>query len=272
MGKVFFRLAESKGFATHFVGEGSMPHSFRVQAIEVPRGRMEVYRERPTRTLIPLEVIFRLGVPKGSSLLRRFPHFREGQKLEAPMIEFSTKLEPMDRMLSETEAFELSGASTTEWGSLKTSTLQLARMLGNFCLDRGLELWDGKFEFAYGPIRGTGENQAREILLVDTVGIDELRLTSGGIPVSKEILRQFYQGSSWLRALEQAKKEDPVNFRERTRLHYSETPAPLAVSAVSDVSEMYQSVAALFEATDRGQIEAQGTRLGQVMKRLGGSR
>lgn len=272
MGKAFFRLTESKGFATHFVGEGSMPGSFRVQAIEVPRGRMEVYRERPTRILIPLEVIFRLGVPKGSSLLRRFPHFQEGQKFDTPMIEFSTKLEPMDRMLSETEAFELSGANASEWDSLKATTLRLARLLGDFCLERGLELWDGKFEFAYGPVRETGENQARQILLVDTVGIDELRLTSCGAPVSKEILRQFYLGSSWLRALEQAKREDPVHFRERTRTHYAEAPAPLAAGAVSDVSQMYRSVAALFEATHRGEIEAQRVRLEQVLKRLGGSR
>jgi phosphoribosylaminoimidazole-succinocarboxamide synthase len=269
MGEAFFKKAQSRGFQTHYVGKGPVPGAFRVRHIEVPRGRMEVYQTRPVDILIPLEVIFRLGVPKGSSLLRRFPKFQEGQRFEEPMIEFSTKLEPMDRMLSENEALALSGASPTEWAALKANALELAQFLRSFCAERGLELWDGKFEFAYGtsPV-GTD----RPIILVDTVGIDELRLTLNGIPVSKEILRQFYQGSSWLQALSRAKTEDSVKFRERTREHYHENPEPLKDDALQSVSEMYRLVAELFEAEDLARIAVIRSRLEEVLKTLGGAR
>ncbi|HEX7928394.1 MAG TPA: phosphoribosylaminoimidazolesuccinocarboxamide synthase, partial [bacterium] len=60
------------------------------------------------RQLIPLEVIFRFGVPKGSNLLTRkdwypFP-IHEGAEFGRPLIEFSTKLESKDRMLTYQEA------------------------------------------------------------------------------------------------------------------------------------------------------------------------
>lgn len=270
MGKAFFRQATRQGFATHFLGDGSSARTFRVKAIEVPRGRMEVYRSRPVDTLIPLEVIFRLGAPKGSSLLRRFPQFHEGQRFDQPMIEFTTKLEPMDRTLTEAEALELSGASPAEWEALQETTLRLAQFLRGFCEERGLQLWDGKFEFAYGAATHSPPSGAsvRTIELVDTVGIDELRLTLGGVPVSKEILRQFYLGSDWLSALERAKKEDPVNFRERTRTHYGQAPQALGARTLEAVSRMYTGVARLFEANDPAAIEPERVRLQKVLHEL----
>jgi phosphoribosylaminoimidazole-succinocarboxamide synthase len=273
MGEAFFKKARARGFQTHYVGESPMPGAFRVKHIEVPRGRMEVYQARPVDILIPLEVIFRLGVPKGSSLLRRFPQFREGQRFEQAMIEFSTKLEPMDRMLSEDEALSLSGASPSEWATLRAIALELAQFLRSFCAERGLELWDGKFEFAYGAAVGqeAGGQADRSIVLVDTVGIDELRLTLNGMTVSKEILRQFYQGSSWLQALNRAKAEDSVRFRERTRDHYRENPEPLEEDTLQSVSEMYRLVAELFEAEDPARIAVLRSGLEGVLKTLGGA-
>ncbi len=60
------------------------------------------------RQLIPLEVLFRFGVPAGSSLLQRkdwYPFdIHEGAEFDQPLIEFSTKLETKDRVISYQEA------------------------------------------------------------------------------------------------------------------------------------------------------------------------
>ena len=62
------------------------------------------YAERPMDALVPLEIIFRFGVPNGSSLMKRVgndeylaelglstkPNF--GDLFEEPVIEYSTKL------------------------------------------------------------------------------------------------------------------------------------------------------------------------------------
>ena len=83
----------------------------------------------PGSCLIPLEVIFRHGVPEGSSLpqrIQRNPSYGEqiglnvsnlqtGERFAGPVIEFSTKLESSDRFLSYQEAREISHMSQLEF-------------------------------------------------------------------------------------------------------------------------------------------------------------
>jgi phosphoribosylaminoimidazole-succinocarboxamide synthase len=163
--------------------------------------------------LIPLEVVFRFGMTEGSSLPSRLQsnpnYFAElglterpqtNQPFSRPVVEFFTKLEPKDRFVSYQEAFLLAGISPAEFESLIQTTLFCALWLYHRFDQCGMTLWDGKFEFAWTP---------DGIQLVDSIGPDELRLTKGGVSLSKEVLRQVYRTTpdlaDWPRAVQKAK-------------------------------------------------------------------
>lgn len=233
----FFNYLRGKGFADHMAGlvdtalkpvsvDGAriVPSKFlQVQSVEVLKPQSETqdgkltwnysaYKSRPVNALVPLEVIFRFGVPEGSSLLKRTasPEYcreiglthepKTGDTFSAPIIEFSTKLENKDRYISRAEACDIAGLSETEMKKLHSLAARAALALKECVAGLGIELWDGKFEFAF-----TQAGDAREFMLVDSIGPDELRLTVNGIHLSKEMLRAHYKGSHWLSALEKAK-------------------------------------------------------------------
>jgi phosphoribosylaminoimidazole-succinocarboxamide synthase len=212
----------AKGLSHHFISCNSQRlNIFRVEKIDVhsPRWTGErydywKYQGKPTGALVPLEVIFRFGVPEGSSLLKRVgrsdylkaigldqaPSAKDW--LRRPIIEFSTKLENEDRYLHPDEAKEMAALSSQEFQDLQDIALLLACALKNMMDELELELWDGKFEFAFD---GTHQFPQRRFKLVDSIGIDELRLLKDGIHLSKEYLRRQYRGSEWLQAVEKAK-------------------------------------------------------------------
>jgi phosphoribosylamine--glycine ligase len=148
--------------------------------------------EKMPLEFVPLEVIFRWGVPKGSSLLKRRPELREGQRFSEPLIEFSTKLEARDRLLDDAEAASLLPGDL-DLAFVRALAEKAARALHHFFKGCGLELWDGKLECAFA--RG-----ADTLALVDAVTPDELRLSVPGlerIPLSKELLRQWLSATPW---------------------------------------------------------------------------
>ncbi len=174
----------------------------------------EPFSRKPTNTLVPLEVIFRMGVPTGSSLVDRLkndsryleelgfksaPHI--GDKFDRPIIEFSTKLEPIDRYLSYEEAQKIAGLTENEFNELINLTQLLSLRLYSMTQTLGLELWDGKFEFAFDD----NNRNDRGFILIDSIGLDELRILQGNGHLSKEILRQFYNDTDWYREIGQAK-------------------------------------------------------------------
>jgi phosphoribosylaminoimidazole-succinocarboxamide synthase len=174
------------------------------------------YQNRPIDALVPLEIIFRFGTPKGSSLLKRLteqPHLLkdlglakmplENELFSWPVIEMSTKLESTDRLLSEAEAKQIAGLCDSEYQSIKDLSLLLALKCKTLFSAIGVELWDGKFEFSF--VAGANKNH-RDFQLVDSIGPDELRLTYQGILLSKEIFRQHYLGGAWELAVKEAKK------------------------------------------------------------------
>lgn len=171
-----------------------------------------VYKNKPTNSLVPLEIIFRFAVPSGSSLIKRLKkdecsaYIRDlglvrvpeyGDIFDSPIIEFSTKLEPTDRYLSYQEAKSIAGLSDDEFGKLVSLTKVLSYRLKSIFGAASIELMDGKFEFAF--------DENRDFILVDAIGPDELRLLRDGVQLSKEILRQYYKGSSWLEYVEKSK-------------------------------------------------------------------
>ncbi len=149
---------------------------------------------------VPLEVIFRWGAPAGSSLLKRRLDLNPFARFDSPLIEFTTKLESSDRLLDEAEAAELAGDAET-LGAVRKVARATAEALRDTLKAKGLELWDGKIEVARRRSNG-------EIVVVDAVTLDELRVTLPGleaVPLSKELLRMWLGSTLWAFEVAQAK-------------------------------------------------------------------
>jgi phosphoribosylaminoimidazole-succinocarboxamide synthase len=209
---------QEHGLRTHYLGPcGDL--GFKVQAVNVEppeqvkiANRLLYYYSAPRapERLIPLEVVFRWGMPAGSSLKERLtPSYvrelgldslpREGDRFKRPVIELFTKLEQSDRFLTWEQALNYSRLQPLQFKRMLARTEILAFWLRDFFAARGLELWDGKFEWALSRER---------LVLVDSIGPDELRLVEpeSGMPFSKEFLRNFYRGSPWYEDLREAKR------------------------------------------------------------------
>ena len=213
----------------------------------------ELYKDKPVNTLVPLEVIFRLGLGNGNSLSKRlgadlskwnkfgFETIPEiGKLLRSPMIDFSTKLERGDRYLDYPEAQQISDLNDLEWIELQQMTHLIALNLFNFHHELGLQLWDGKIEVAFIP----GENGNRSFMLVDSIGIDELRLLYQEKSFSKEFLRETYKSSDWYENLEAAKRDSLVSggdFKELCEKKYQSTPEKLDPEIKLRAEAVYKS-------------------------------
>lgn len=160
--------------------------------------------------LIPLEVVFRNMLPEGSSLLSRF---RKGtakpeqygfskipepnQFFDVPLIEFFTKLEPTDRLLTEQEALEMSALNQNELNEIKKFALEINSFLNQKASSLNLIHADGKIELAFSP--------ERKLILVDVFGtLDENRFLFNNIHVSKQVARDYYNTTPWKDELSKA--------------------------------------------------------------------
>ena len=225
------------------------------------------YGKRPETCLVPLEVVFRFGAPEGSSFLSRAastPGYAQGfgfaetpkagEMFPYPIAEFFTKLEPSDRFLTREEAMQVGGLTPRELDDLVALTLLLALRLKDIFSPLGLELWDGKFEFAFSPPSpGTGGNNQqpggpRGFVLVDSIGPDELRLIGpGGVHFSKEFLRRVYRGTPWYQAMEKAKSlakdRGEKDWKKICRDELASFPDKLPREAFESARLMYPSLA-----------------------------
>lgn len=262
MAASFFEYLAKKGIPSHFISTLDTT-SIEVQAVNVLRpewieGQYDysVYQDRPTNCLVPLEVIFRKHLGQGNSLegrLKKNPAYLADLGLNQmpsgettftpPLIEFSTKLETSDRYLTRKEIAEMNILSEEELESLRTQTQEVATELEKLFASFGVKLWDGKVEFAFGP-----EKQgARQLLLVDSIGPDELRLTYEGLPLSKEFLRQLYGKTAWYEAVKKAKdlaqERKTQNWKAICREELKEDPGPLSQEQIEVSSLLYQALA-----------------------------
>lgn len=263
MGYAFFQYLEKQiGLKHHMlglVGTGAT-NLCSVKNVKVVRPKKEgatynyqPYQDRLTNALVPLEVIFRLGLAQGNSLSKRFksnPELvkqfgltsvpKDGELLEKPLIDFSTKLEAGDRYVTYAEAQNISGMTATEFQKLIAKTTEIALCLKDFHQKMGLELWDGKVEFAFVQ----GDSQDRDFMLVDSIGIDELRLISEGKSLSKEFLREIYKNSTWYQALIEAKEEALLSqgdFKDICKNKYQQNPTNLSIVNKQKAEDLYQS-------------------------------
>ncbi|MES2527580.1 MAG: phosphoribosylaminoimidazolesuccinocarboxamide synthase [Bdellovibrionota bacterium] len=243
--KKMYAILGQRGVSHHLQSVPCSSNEIVVKPFRVVRDQKIMPKEE--NIFVPLEVIFRMGVAKGSSLLKRFPgQYVENQMFDKPMIEFTTKLERFDRPLTHEEAKEISNLNDVEWKNLIETTEKIAMTLKETFAFGEITLWDGKVEFA----AGTGFN--REIVLVDSIGPDELRLTKDGVQLSKEIIRQYYKGTEWQMRLDETKRKHGEQFKD-----YISPPEKLNREFKSAVEEMYKLLPDLLENSTTAQLKLQ---------------
>lgn len=263
LARLFFEYMNTQGVSSHFVA-GNSSDSITVKEVAVLRPRWEngvydysMYADEPTHCLVPLEVIFRKHLGKGNSLegrLKKNPAYLNDLGLEimpdasavfSPvLVEYSTKLETTDRYLTRNEITALGVIRTEELSEIRRLTQYVATQLEILLASFGVKLWDGKFEFAFGHRRNDGN---RTLMLVDSIGPDELRLTYEGAPLSKEFLRQIYAPTSWYqavgRAKELAKERGTNNWKDICTNELGEVPPALNVEQIEVASLLYKALA-----------------------------
>ncbi len=167
-------------------------------------------RGRVNNYLLGLEIIFRNGLPLGSSVFKRIEQARgaadpaegrrqvrrilqelgcrevprPGEMLPRPVMSFTTKLEPGDRALSEAEALRISGLRPADFRRLKALALEADRIITEQAERTGFRHYDGKIEAVWDG----------GLAVCDVLGtFDENRFAFRGEQISKEVLRQWYK-------------------------------------------------------------------------------
>lgn len=236
----------ARGLETHF-RKSVAPNAIQVEGLKVvgptlhtvcgktvpdySRGKLDHAGE-----LIPLEVVFRHELVGSSSLLIRQPQagFFPGQVFPVPFVECFTKLEETDRALSLSEALWVSRLSAECFESVLLHTALVASWLKHHLHERGLQLIDGKLEW--------GLSARGDLLLVDAIGPDEVRILFEGDSLSKECLREFYRRSRWYADTENAKKlaeqTGEVDWQRYVKTAPEKLPSPLRQA----VSHMYPAL------------------------------
>jgi phosphoribosylaminoimidazole-succinocarboxamide synthase len=191
--------------------------------------------------LIPLQVIFRNSIPEGSSVIRRLrlgrltpgdigltEAPRPGTVLIRPVIEYTTKLEEIDRFIDRAGARAIGGLSAQQLDALEETTRLIDDVVTEHARSVGLVHADGKVEF--------GRDPDGELLLVDHAGTpDEARFTLDGTHVSKQVLRDYYASTGI-----QGQVEEWVRTG-RPRATWP-APDPLPAEVVRLTGEMYRSL------------------------------
>jgi phosphoribosylaminoimidazole-succinocarboxamide synthase len=276
MGAYCFEKLEEENIKTHYRGlvdesgkvlrldelkqptntmEISLVNVFRPEAFKKD-GKLQYdyskYKLTLKNYLIPLEIIYRNGLPQGSSIFERLEqglitiqelgldHYpRPGEKLPKPVLDVSTKLEETDRYVTWKEAQTIAGFTVDEVENTRALLLKIDGIITQIAIKAHLENEDGKIELAFDP--------ERKAMIVDVVGtLDECRFTYDGLHVSKEIARQFYRKTDWYRDVENAKKRAEANgIKEWKRLCKS-NPANLESTLKTMISQMYMAASNAF--------------------------
>lgn len=210
------------------------------------------YTSKLANSLLPLEVIYRNGLPEGSSVFKRLARgeltFQDlgldktpqpGERFEKPFFDVSTKLEERDRYLSWDEASKISGLSQSEIEAMKEVLSMTNHVITQVAARAGLINEDGKIELAH--------DSSRNLMLVDVAGtLDECRFTYEGNNVSKEVARQFYKKMDWHQHVEEAKKTADKASSKNWKKFCKSQPAKLPAELIKIVSNLYTSTANAF--------------------------
>jgi len=239
----WFDLCRRQNVPHHFLGLSGAT-AMRVRRVRiVPNPR--TLGPHPKDYLVPLELIVRyylagsmwdrvragkvtardLGWPSDRSLTY-------GAELPDPYFEVTTKLEPVDRLLTIPEALELSVLERRQLEAIRETILTVDAAMQAEIAPRGLLHVDGKKEFAVDA-EGTA-------MVVDTFGTaDEDRFWDKDayargrqVDFSKEFVRQHYRQTGYYDELLRAREA-----------HAAEPPIPpLPPLLVDEVSRLYTTV------------------------------
>ncbi|MGA1822529.1 MAG: phosphoribosylaminoimidazolesuccinocarboxamide synthase [Thermoplasmatota archaeon] len=239
----WFNMGEELGIKSHFI-RTTGPDTMRVKRVAVERDMKKITNDS-TSILIPLEIIARYYV--AGSLLDRLKKGRVraesvgfpsghvpkyGEPLPQPLIEATTKLEEVDRPLTDSEAVELAKLSKDEWDQIIEAVNKIDDVINREVMKRGLIHVDGKKEFGF--------DSERNIMLIDTFGTaDEDRFwdvesyeNGKLVELSKETVRQIYRNSGY--------HEKLMSAREAGASKNDEPPIPaLTREEIDMVSKLY---------------------------------
>jgi phosphoribosylaminoimidazole-succinocarboxamide synthase len=154
---------------------------------------------------------------------------KPGTRLDKPLLDVATKLEPTDRYMDWSEAQDMAKLSDAQLKQVKDTALKVDDFLNKKAASLGLYHEDGKVEFVMDD-RG-------QLLLADVFGtLDENRFTRNGKDVSKQVIRDYYKKTPWYAELEAAKKTTDIK---------SDWPKPpkLAGGFAQIVGNIYKSFA-----------------------------
>jgi phosphoribosylaminoimidazole-succinocarboxamide synthase len=239
----WFEMCTRLGVPHHYLSLAG-PTAMRVKRVQVVPNPSTL-GPHPRNYLVPLELIVRyylagsmwdrvkagkvsaeeLGFPKGKTLTFAMP-------LPEPHFEVTTKLEPVDRLLTRSEALSLSALDAHQLDSIRETILTIDAAMQKEIGPRGLLHVDGKKEFA---VDADGV-----LMVVDTFGTaDEDRFWDAAayargrqVDFSKEFVRQHYRTTGYYDQLQKAREA-----------HLPE-PAipPLPPLLVDEVSRLYTTV------------------------------
>jgi phosphoribosylaminoimidazole-succinocarboxamide synthase len=200
----WFNYAQKLGISTHFISVEAT-NRMRVKKVNIINDYSKM-NHTTKNYLIPLEFICRYYI--AGSMFNRIQKgkvspedlgFNRGQTVEygtelpEPLIEVTTKLEPVDRALDLKEALDISGLTKEEYDHICETILRLDETVNSEIKQRGLIHVDGKKEFAF--------DSERNLMLIDTFGTadedrfwDKMEYDNGNyIEFSKEHVRQHYK-------------------------------------------------------------------------------
>ncbi len=278
MGAHFFEKLMRQGVLTHYRGVKSGDAYTSTSDVNKPSNKMMVYLANVVRPavrpdgsydysafhnmkgnfVVPVEVIYRNTLPRGSSVFRRLrdgslslggmglvKEPAEGDALPSPFLDVSTKYEEFDRYPDERKgesaaAFfrDLAGLSDVETDEIREITMASNSMITENLRSTGLRNDDGKKEYLLTP--------ERLIMLGDVFGtLDECRFTYNldgqWVDMSKEIPRQWYRRKQpdWVAEMDAAKKQ----YASDWKAHVTIRPEPMPPALVEMLSHVYGSVA-----------------------------
>jgi phosphoribosylaminoimidazole-succinocarboxamide synthase len=239
----WFEVCQRLKIPHHYLGL-SGPTSMRVKRVQVVPNP-KTLGPNAKGYLVPLELIVRYYL--AGSMWDRVKAGKVGAKdlgfssdktleygvpLPEPHFEVTTKLEPIDRLLTIPEALALSGLDKKQLDSIRETILKIDSAMQKEIGPRGLLHVDGKKEF--------GVDTDGVLMVVDTFGTaDEDRFWDKDayergrqVDFSKEFVRQHYRTTGYYDQLQKAREakaaEPPI--------------PPLPPLLVDEVSRLYTTV------------------------------
>lgn len=273
MGAYFFEKIEEKNIGTHYRGLISKEKNLiDLKNLKKPTSTMEIdllrvfepqyvvgqydyskYEEllekQEGNFLIPLEIIYRNGLPQGSSVFRRLNSGdmslndfglgkkpKPGKKLDHPIFDVSTKLEKKDRYIKWNEAKEIASLTDEEIEKIKGTLKIVNETISKEVKKINLKNEDGKIELGF--------DEERKIIVVDVFGtLDECRFTYEGTQISKEIARKYYKKTDWYQEVKEAQEEAKEKGVKNWKDLCDKEPPKMDEEVKKTLSQLYMSTA-----------------------------